>query len=149
MIDAFSTVGIASCWCIVCRHLLRADVAAVLPPLQRRLRRLLPEPVARGPEDRPSNESYTKAIDMGARPPDSRIETFRNGGFLSTATFNAGNIFNGNGSLINLAGDKPGNMVIADAIGQSIVITARGGFGSRGYRKLADGLHRLCPPDVH
>ena len=85
-------------------------------------------PVSRGPEDRPSNESYTKAADSISAT-DPRIETYRNGGILTSVTFSSGKIFNGNGSVINLAGEKPGQMVIADAVGQSIALRASAGYG--------------------
>ncbi len=134
MIDAFSTLGIASAASSGSAAAAggRRGGAAATPAAAAAAAAAAAEPVARGPEDRPSNESYAKAIDSVSAT-DSRIESFRNGGFLSAATFPAGKIFNGNGSLINLAGEKPGNMVIADSIGQSIVIVARGFGMSRGY----------------
>ncbi len=90
-------------------------------------------PPSRGPEDRPSTASWLKAADQ-IFPTDRAIETARNGGFTSAVTFPTGNIFAGQGSVIDLAGDRAGDMVLADAIGQYITIpSGRGGGGGRGY----------------
>lgn len=135
MIDAFSTVGIPqapSTAAAAAGGRRGGTTTPTSPAAAAALAAAAAEPVARGPEDRPSNESYAKAIDSVSAT-DTRIEAFRNGGFLSAATFPSGKIFNGNGSLINLAGEKPGNMVVAESIGRSIVIVARGFGMSRGY----------------
>jgi hypothetical protein len=90
-------------------------------------------PPSRGPEDRPSNAAYLKAADQ-LFPNDRAIETARNGGFTSAVTFPTGNIFSGQGTVIDLAGDRAGDMVIADSVGQLVTIPAGGrGGGGRGY----------------
>jgi hypothetical protein len=89
-------------------------------------------PPSRGPEDRPSNAAYLKAADQ-LFPTDRAIETARNGGFTSAVTFPTGNIFSGQGSVIDLAGDRAGDMVIADAVGQLVTVPAGGRGGGRGY----------------
>ncbi len=81
--------------------------------------------VSRGPEDRPSNVSWIKAADQ-LFPNDRALETARNGGFTSAVTFPTGNIFSGQGSVINLAGEKAGDMVIADAVGQHLSMRTAG-----------------------
>lgn len=92
-----------------------------------------PATPSRGPEDRPSNTSWIKIADQ-LYPTDRAIETARNGGYTSAAVFPTQNIFSGQGSLIDLAGDRPGDMVLADAIGQHITIGGgRGGGGGGGY----------------
>jgi imidazolonepropionase-like amidohydrolase len=89
-------------------------------------------PPARGPEDRPSNQSFMRAVDM-LYPTDRAIESARNGGFTSAVTFPSGNIFAGQGSVINLAGERAGEMVIAEAVGQMVTIPSGRGGGGRGY----------------
>jgi hypothetical protein len=89
-------------------------------------------PPSRGPEDRPSNAAYLKAADQ-LFPNDRAIETARNGGFTSAVTFPTGNIFSGQGTVIDLAGDRAGDMVIADAVGQLVTVPGGGRGGGRGY----------------
>ncbi len=81
--------------------------------------------VARGPEDRPSNTSYLKAVDQ-IFPTDHNIELARNGGFTSAVTFPNSNIFSGQGSVIDLAGERAGQMVLAEAVGQLIILKTNG-----------------------
>ena len=88
---------------------------------------------ARGPEDRPSNVSYIKAADQ-LFPTDRNIESARNGGYTAAVTFPAGNIFAGQGSAISLAGERAGEMVLAEMVGQMITLQTRGfGGGGGGY----------------
>jgi len=87
---------------------------------------------ARGPEDRPSNAAYVKAADQ-IFPNDRAIETARNGGFTTAVTFPTGNIFSGQGSVIDLAGERAGDMVIADSVAQFVTIPGGGRGGGRGY----------------
>jgi imidazolonepropionase-like amidohydrolase len=90
-------------------------------------------PVSRGPEDRPSNAAYVKAADQ-LFTTDRAIETARNGGYTTAVTFPTGNIFSGQGSVLDLAGERTGDMVIADSVGQYITFPAGGrGGGGRGY----------------
>lgn len=86
-------------------------------------------PSSRGPEDRPATTSWQKAEDL-IQTSDSRIETFRSGGFTTTVTFPVRGIFAGQGAVINLAGDKPGQMVVNALAGQYITLSTSGAFGS-------------------
>jgi hypothetical protein len=63
---------------------------------------------------------------------DRSIQAARNGGYTTAVAFPRGNIFSGQGSVINLAGERPGQMVIADSVGQLISLrtTGRGFPGS-------------------
>jgi len=88
---------------------------------------------ARGPEDRPSNVAYNKAADQ-LFPTDRNIESARNGGYTAAVTFATGNIFAGQGSVISLAGERAGDMVIVPSVGQMITLGGgRGGGGGGGY----------------
>jgi imidazolonepropionase-like amidohydrolase len=65
------------------------------------------------------------------QPTDRRIEAFRSAGFTSAVTFPHRGIFAGQGALINLAGDKPGQMVVASPVAQYISIARTAdSFGS-------------------
>lgn len=87
-------------------------------------------PPARGPEDRPSTTSWLRAADL-VRPTDRRIETARSAGITTAITFPHRGIFAGQGAVIDLAGEKGGQMVVADNVGQYVTMTS-GGFGG-GY----------------
>ena len=80
---------------------------------------------SRGPEDRPSTTSWLKAADQ-LYPNDRALETARNGGFTSAVTFPTGNIFSGQGSVINLAGERAGDLVLAAAVGQYLSLRTAG-----------------------
>jgi imidazolonepropionase-like amidohydrolase len=86
-------------------------------------------PVSRGPEDRPATTSWTSAADL-IQPSDRRIETFRNAGFTTAVTFPSSGIFAGQGAVINLAGDKPGQMVVAAPVAQYVTLATSGSFGN-------------------
>jgi imidazolonepropionase-like amidohydrolase len=76
--------------------------------------------------------AYIKAADQ-IYPTDRNIETARNGGYTTAVAFPTSNIFSGQGSVIDLAGDRAGQMVIAPAVGQYIAIGGgRGGGGGGG-----------------
>jgi hypothetical protein len=89
------------------------------------------EPRAKGPEDRPQTFSYERAADLVA-PIDSRLETARAAGFTSAATYPTQGIFHGLGAMIDLAGERGRDMVIAQPIGQEISFRV-GGFGRTGF----------------
>ena len=83
---------------------------------------------AKGPEDRPLNASWTKAADQIV-PTDRVIQNVRDAGFTTAVIFPNGNIFSGQGSVVNLAGDRAGQMVIADSVGQYVTLRTSGGRG--------------------
>jgi imidazolonepropionase-like amidohydrolase len=85
-------------------------------------------PPARGPEDRPLNASWTKAADQIV-PTDRVIQTVRDAGFTTAVIFPSGNIFSGQGSIVNLAGERAGQMVVADSVGQYVTLRTSGGRG--------------------
>jgi len=107
----------------------RAQAAVVSTPVATATVTITSAP-ARGPEDRPSNVAYNKAADQ-IFPTDRNIESARNGGYTAAVTFPTGNIFAGQGSVISLAGDRAGDMVIVPSVGQMITLANRG-FGGGG-----------------
>lgn len=82
---------------------------------------------ARGPEDRPNTTSWLNAADL-IRTSDPRIETVRSNGFTTTITFPTQGIFAGQGTAIDLSGDKAGQMVVAPIVGQYLTLSSSG-FG--------------------
>lgn len=84
-------------------------------------------PPARGPEDRPSTTSWLKAADE-IQTSDKRLESAVSAGFTTAAVFPTRGIFAGQGAVINLAGEKSGDMVILPTVGQYIALRT-GGFG--------------------
>jgi hypothetical protein len=87
------------------------------------------QPRVRGPEDHPQTYSAERAADMVA-PNDNRLEIARAAGFTSAATFPNRGIFMGQGALINLAGERARDMVLAQPIGQEVAFrVGSGGMG--------------------
>lgn len=85
-------------------------------------------PPARGPEDRPATTSWLKAADE-IQVNDRRLESGRSAGFTTAVMFPMRGIFAGQGAVVNLAGEKPGDMVIAPNVGQYISLSRGGGMG--------------------
>ena len=88
-----------------------------------------PQPVIRGPEDRPSNTSYLKAADLIV-PTDASVEAGRGAGFTTAATFPTSNIFAGQGAIFDLAGDRSGAMIVSPSAGMYLTMRSAGGFRS-------------------
>ncbi len=80
---------------------------------------------ARGPEDRPSNTSWVRAADL-IQVSDRRIEAARNAGFTTAITFPASGIFSGQGAVIDLAGERPGDMVVSSPAGMYVALRSAG-----------------------
>jgi len=80
---------------------------------------------AEGPEDRPSNTSWLRAADL-ITPGDRRLETARSAGFTAAVSFPQRGIFAGQGALIALAGERPGQMVISAPAGLYLTLTTAG-----------------------
>ncbi|MBV9400920.1 MAG: amidohydrolase family protein [Bryobacterales bacterium] len=82
----------------------------------------------RGPEDRPGATTWVKAADE-LQPSDPRLERARSAGFTTAAVFPMRGIFCGQGSIVNLAGERAGDMVLAPRIGQFLTMSqAASGF---------------------
>ncbi|HWR51336.1 MAG TPA: amidohydrolase family protein [Bryobacteraceae bacterium] len=125
LIDALSTLGLPD-------HApqpagARRGGSPAAPPGQPTTPATLAAAPARGPEDRPSNSSWLHAADI-LNTSDKRIETARAMGFTSAVSFPTRGIFAGQGAVVNLGGEKPGDMVVATPVGLYLTLTARGGF---------------------
>jgi Amidohydrolase family len=84
-----------------------------------------------GPEDRPQNHSFERAADL-VTPGDQRLTAARAAGFTTAATFPNQGIFEGLGAMIDLAGERGRDMVVAQPIGQQILFRVSG-FGRSGF----------------
>ncbi len=84
-------------------------------------------PHSNGPEDRPQTYSFERAADL-VSPTDHRLEAARAAGFTTAATFPNRGIFEGLGAMVNLAGKRGRDMVVAEPIGQQIVFRTGGFF---------------------
>jgi hypothetical protein len=82
-------------------------------------------PRAHGPEDRPQTYSYERAADL-VKPSDRRLEPARSAGFTSSATFPNRGIIAGLGAMVNLAGERGSEMVVAQPIGEQIILRTAG-----------------------
>jgi imidazolonepropionase-like amidohydrolase len=91
-------------------------------------RRVAPSgPIAKGPEDRPGTTPWRVAADE-LKPDDRRIETWRSAGFTTSLTIPDGEIFPGQATLINLAGERPGEMVVKPLAALPLSFKPVGGF---------------------
>jgi imidazolonepropionase-like amidohydrolase len=86
-----------------------------------------PVTISRGPEDRPLTTPWVKAADL-VKPSDRRLITARSAGFTGAVVFPASGIFAGQGAVINLAGERAGNMIVEPSAGlYTTLSTNRGG----------------------
>ncbi len=91
-----------------------------------------PEPAIHGPEDRPQTYAYERAADM-VNPSDARLEAARAAGFTTSATFPNRGIIEGLGAMIDLAGERGRDMVVAQPIAQQIIFRVGGGGFGRSF----------------
>lgn len=94
-----------------------AGAPAVRPPQQT---------PSRGPEDRPGTTPWVSAADE-LKPDDKRLESWRNAGFTSALTVPKGGIFPGRGAVVNLAGERPGELVVKTPATLQIALQSPGG----------------------
>jgi imidazolonepropionase-like amidohydrolase len=88
-----------------------------------------PQPVSHGPQDRPASTPWMNAADE-LKPDDKRVETWRNAGFTSTLAAPMTGILPGQGAVVNLAGERPGEMVVAAPSALLITLQPLRGFGN-------------------
>lgn len=88
-----------------------------------------PEQIAMGPEDRPATTPWRIAADE-LKLDDKRFETWRNAGFTTTLSIPDAGIFPGQGTVINLAGERSGDMVVKSHATVGLSFKPTGGFWS-------------------
>ncbi len=89
--------------------------------------RPVPQTIARGPEDRPGTTPWRNAADE-LKTDDKRLETWRNAGFTSALAAPKGGIFPGQGALINLGGERAGDLVVKSPATLNMSFEPVGGF---------------------
>lgn len=80
---------------------------------------------ARSAEAGQSNTSWVHAQDL-VNPADRSIASARNAGFTTAVVFPATGIFGGQGAVMNLAGEKPGQMMVAGSVGSHLAFALSG-----------------------
>jgi imidazolonepropionase-like amidohydrolase len=84
---------------------------------------------ARGAEDRPETTPWRSAADEVSLG-DKRIETWRNGGFTTVVSAPKGGFFPGQGAILDLAGERAGDLVVKPEAAVPLNLHPAGGFGS-------------------
>lgn len=92
-------------------------------------RAAVPAQIAMGPEDRPGTTPWNDAAD-DLNTNDKRIETWRDAGFTTVLSTPKGGIFPGQGAVIDLAGERPGKMVVKAPATLEVSLQPVGGFWS-------------------
>src|SRR5712691_9231622 len=83
---------------------------------------------ARGPEDRPYSSPWRSAADEVSLN-DKRIETWRSGGFTTVVSSPKGGIFPGQAAVLDLAGERAGDLVVKSPVAIPLGFQTSGGFG--------------------
>jgi len=86
-------------------------------------------PISKGPEDRPATTPWRNAADE-INLADSRIEGWRSAGFTTTVSAPKTGMFPGQAAVLDLAGDRPGNLVVKAPVAIPVSLQAPGGFRS-------------------
>jgi imidazolonepropionase-like amidohydrolase len=84
---------------------------------------------ARGPEDRPFSTPWRSAADEVSLS-DKRIETWRSGGFTTVVSAPKGGIFPGQAAVLDLAGERAGDLVVKSPVAIPVAFQTSGGFGA-------------------
>ena len=87
-----------------------------------------PQEQARGPQDRPASTPWRSGADE-ANLSDKRIETWRNGGFTTVICAPKGGFFPGQAAVLDLAGDRAGDLVVKSPVAIPLSFQTSGGFG--------------------
>lgn len=92
-------------------------------------RSVVPQKISMGPEDRPGSTPWVIAAD-GIQADDKRIETWRSGGFTTALVAPKGGMLPGQGSVVNLAGERPGDMIVKSPATLNVSFQPAGSFFS-------------------
>src|ERR1700730_14464295 len=102
-------------------------------------------PAASGPEDRPATTPWRVAADE-LKTDDKRIESWRNAGFTTALTVPDGGIFPGQATVIDLAGERPGDYVVRPRASVPLSFKPVGGFF--GFSDLLMGTLAVLRPGL-
>src|SRR5271168_1689165 len=84
---------------------------------------------ANGPEDRPGSTAWRSAADEVSLS-DKRIETWRSAGFTTVVSAPKGGIVPGQAAVLDLAGERAGDLVVKAPVAIPLNLQPLGGFGS-------------------
>jgi imidazolonepropionase-like amidohydrolase len=87
------------------------------------------QPVSHGPEDRPGSTPWRNAADEASLS-DKRVETWRSAGFTTVVSTPKGGMFPGQAALLDLAGERNGDMVVKTPVAVPVSLQPTGNFGS-------------------
>jgi imidazolonepropionase-like amidohydrolase len=93
-------------------------------------------PVSRGPEDRPATTPWRNAADE-VNPSEPRVETWRAAGFTTVISAPKGGMFPGQAAVLDLGGERAGDLVVKAPVAVPVSLQAPGGF--RNYPGSAMG----------
>lgn len=103
-------------------------------------RRRPPQPnAARGPEDRPGSTPWRSAADEVGLG-DKRIETWRSAGFTTVVSTPKGGFFPGQATVLDLAGERSGDLVVKSPVAIPVTVEPTSGFGGGFPDSLMGGL---------
>ena len=88
-----------------------------------------PPPISRGPEDRPGSTPWRDAAGE-ANLSDKRIEAWRSAGFTTVVSAPKGGIFPGQAALLDLAGERNGDLVVKAPVAIPVSLQPVGNFAS-------------------
>ncbi len=114
LIDGFTDVGVAP-----------APAAAPMGDGTGRPQQI----VSRGPEDRPATTPWRSAADE-VNASDPRVETWRSAGFTTVIAAPKGGMFPGQAAVLDLGGERPGDLVVKSPVAIPVSLQAPGGFRS-------------------
>src|SRR5882672_7628535 len=85
--------------------------------------------VSRGPEDRPATTPWRNAAD-DVNPGDPRVETWRSAGFTTVIAAPKAGMFPGQAAVLDLGGERAGDLVVKSLVAIPVSLQAPGGFRS-------------------
>jgi imidazolonepropionase-like amidohydrolase len=86
-------------------------------------------PTSRGPEDRPGSTPWRAAADEASLS-DKRVETWRSSGFTTVISSPKGGMFPGMAAVLDLAGERNGDMVVRTPVAVPVSLQPAGNFSS-------------------
>ena len=84
--------------------------------------------VSRGPQDRPGSTPWRSAADEVSLS-DKRIESWRNAGFTTVISAPKGGFFPGQAAVLDLGGERAGDLVVKSPVAIPVSLQLSGGFG--------------------
>ncbi len=105
------------------------DVGLTQPPAASGDKPEKPKTISRGPEDRPESTPWRKAADE-VNATDPRVETWRTTGFTTVLAAPKGGMFPGQAAVLDLGGERAGELVVKSPAALPVSLQAAGGFRS-------------------